>query len=328
MEVIKKNNLDWINLFSSIDKIRLSSGRKIFDDTIKWLSNVKKGKVLKLDEISLLLNILAKYDINDIDLMIRFLNKIKAIYDFKNIINNINLYEKMYGIKEITFILGDDKFNKINTVFSNVYLKRCFVSRNVILMSRFDFKRGQINLLVDNRYDFIIDEKDFRDNYDNRVLYTTGFYFNSLTMPSKEEMDLIVLDDLRSKWLDQLLFSIKKFTGQISLDYLDNKSFRLEQLDDNLGYIVFSDGLLLDCYGNEIGYNSLKTDDFVVKHALVLLVGKVFDDNIVDFRLIINPLYFKKYWEEKKDKQEIDYLQIILSLLDDVNLEGKYGISK
>lgn len=333
MDIIKRSVIDWLNLLTRINNLKKEYGSQLLEETIWWLGNLEQKNITSLGNKAKLIDVLVEHKIDDVILMKKFLKKIKVIYNLELVINRIKVAKEECGINDIAFIVDEDKKNiNVDVLFSNSFIRRCFFTKDVFLIPNINFYRGKINLAINPDFDFIVDEKDFDDNNrSDRILYTNGFYFNSISFPTKEEMDLCEIDDLRNKWMDNLLFNIAfqlKEKGSLVLDNLNDKEFDLNSFDVFQGYSVFSDGTLYDCYGNELEIKHFNSKKIIVKNALILLICKFNGEEIVDFKLAVNPVYFKDYIQKKRQQGEKEYLQIILSLLEDKQLSEKYGISR
>ena len=81
MELIIKNTLEWMNLITRIRELKKVYGSDIIHQTIFLLENMQKNNLILVGHKALLLDVLVEHKIDDISLIIQFLNKIKNIYD-------------------------------------------------------------------------------------------------------------------------------------------------------------------------------------------------------------------------------------------------------
>ena len=188
MGVINKKVMEWINLFNRLDELKRTYGYSFFKDAIFWLDCLSQKKLVTLGNKSKLVDLLVEHHIDEFDLMKDFLLQIINIFDFHSVVVKLEEAQKDYGIDSVSLVLSTQASNNVISIFhSNYGFQRAYFPKDVIPISRIDFKTGDIQLIVASHYEYILDKKE--QGKCERIFWTRDFRFGSKTFPTKEKMD-------------------------------------------------------------------------------------------------------------------------------------------
>ena len=317
MELIIKNTLEWMNLITRIRELKKVYGSDIIDQTIFLLENMQKNNLILVGHKALFLDVLVEHKIDDISLIIQFLNKIKNIYDLDIVLKKMEEAIDQYGINQVALILDQAYIRAINTYYFNHGFRKAYFKEGVIPKIEIDLKKNMnmINVFTDS--EFIVDEQNFVLRKAQRIYYTSDFRFGSMTLPSKKEMDYIYFDDEKRIWLNTLIKEMVKIPIDhvvLELEDPNNQKYSLSYQFDYYQTIQ-TDGEIKDTLGGEVT-NFYHNEDIVVTGADVLMICEVEKGEVVQVKLNIHPTYFKRYMQQLNDSQDKYLLNIIYQLLD------------
>ena len=322
MKAIVKNVFEWVNLFKRIQQLKEIYGSTMFDETIFLLQQIKNYSFGPIKNKVLLLDLLVEHGIDNIDLMIIFLNQSKSIYQVDSVALKIDESVNRYGIHQIAFMLDSKPIVEVDSFCSNLGFKKVYFPSDVIPKVEIDYQQGKIKNTV-SHCEFIADEQNFLTHQTLRTYYTSDFRFSCMSLPLKEEMDHVNIEHEKKEWMDVLMKE---------LCLIDPLSVHLEVIDPNQLYHSFSefnhyctiitDGEIRDVYGNSIpAFYGNK--DIVVSQADVLMMCQINCGEVQNIRLVVHPTYFKQYVEGLQNDKNRSYLCLLERLLDSVKSKDR-----
>lgn len=317
MQVINKNVMEWINLFNRFDELKGAYGYSFFKDTVFWLDCLSQKKLMALGNKSKLIDLLVEHHIDEIDLMKEFLLQIMNIFDFHSVVVKLEEVQKDYGIDSVSLGLNTQDSNNVISIFhSNYSFQRAYFPKDVIPISRIDFKTGDIQLIAASHYEYILDKKE--QGKCERIFWTRDFRFGSKTFPTKEEMDQYNFKDEKKKWLSYIISNLVRLDNR-EIDFvLDDPNLQVMDLNvSNVyqNYSILTDGVVYDENERELLRRSGYFGRVFVQEANVLMVCQLEQEGISKIKLMVHPIYFREYMNELEQDHEKGLLENIFFLL-------------
>lgn len=317
MGVINKKVMEWINLFNRLDELKRTYGYSFFKDAIFWLDCLSQKKLVTLGNKSKLVDLLVEHHIDEFDLMKDFLLQIINIFDFHSVVVKLEEAQKDYGIDSVSLVLSTQASNNVISIFhSNYGFQRAYFPKDIIPISRIDFKTGDIQLIVASHYEYILDKKEQRKC--ERIFWTRDFRFGSKTFPTKEKMDQYNFKDEKKKWLSYIISNLVRFEDS-EIDFvLDDPNLQVMNLNtSNIyeNYSILTDGLVYDENERELLRRNGYFERVFVREANVLMVCQIEQEGITKIKLIVDPIYFKEYMNGLEQDREKEFLANIFFLL-------------
>ena len=147
-------------------------GSTMFDETIFLLQQIKNYYFGPIKNKVLLLDLLVEHGIDNIDLMITFLNQIKSIYQLDSVALKIDESVNRYGIHQIAFMLDSKPIVEVDSFCSNLGFKKVYFPSDVIPKVEIDYQQVKIKNTV-SHCEFIADEQNFLTQQTLRTYYTS-----------------------------------------------------------------------------------------------------------------------------------------------------------
>ncbi len=310
---LKMEVCDWINIFLELDKLKKKYGNSYFNLTLIFLEKIENKVFYPLKEKVILLDLLSEYGINDISIMKLFLEKINCIYDFAKVAKNIELAYEKYGIDSVLLYLnGDSNKRKVKVSQNNYGYRKAYFSKDIIPFTLYDFKHGQMELVLNANWEFIID--DVSSVKRERTFCTDDFGFRSETLPLKEEMNIYDFQKEKFNWMNQLVLNLSYLDQDIEIVVEDIKENNFTLNDGiNKKTSILTDGLIYTSDGRLISNPDGYLGQIHVVGADVLLLCTHALDKL-QFKLIIDPDYLKAYLGQLESLQERGILSTFLSM--------------
>ena len=272
---------------------------------------------MTLGNKSKLVDLLVEHHIDEFDLMKDFLLQIINIFDFHSVVVKLEEAQKDYGIDSVSLVLSTQASNNVISIFhSNYGFQRAYFPKDIIPISRIDFKTGDIQLIVASHYEYILDKKE--QGKCERIFWTRDFRFGSKTFPTKEKMDQYNFKDEKKKWLSYIISNLVRFEDS-EIDFvLDDPNLQVMNLNtSNIyeNYSILTDGLVYDENERELLRRNGYFERVFVREANVLMVCQIEQEGITKIKLIVDPIYFKEYMNGLEQDREKEFLANIFFLL-------------
>lgn len=314
MNVLKRSVIEWINLLTRLNDIKKKYGSSIFQETILYIHYLEQGKFISVGVKAQVIDLLVEHGIDDFGLIKQFLEK--SLFNIEKVVGDLKLVQEKYGLDMVALILEKNKKCFVPVNYSKDGYHRVYFPKDVIPMTVMDFETGKIQYIVSSDTEFILDKREGQNL--ERTFYTSDFRFARETFPSREQMDYY--DDAKEKrnWMDQLIFHLSYFNHDNTQLVIEdpNHSYDLTSKDVYQHYTIFTDGIVMDSNGRKVENQSGYFKEVNVCHADVLMVCQMIQNEIVQIKLVVHPLYFKEYVEELKKEHERGLLATIYALLD------------
>ena len=285
MKYIKRTLNDWLDFFHNLNII-VNNKRNIVFQTITILERLKNNELSTINDEQLIINLLTKLKIENIDIALSLLNTIKDFYRYDTLIKELNDIQKLYLLDNLAFIYNNPNLVKTYEYFTLDKYRKVFTTKSVIPKKEFDLTtNGLDNITLKANNPFIIDELDLSCPSNNeRTFYTSNFRLNSI-LPSKEEISMFSINYERFKLFKELI----KYLSNLSNIYLIIKEPNLD-IKNNFKQTLRSDGLILDDENEELTPKSsyyLTTNTLKIRNANFCLIT----NNNISYLYVSNSFY-------------------------------------
>ena len=319
MKVLKRSVIEWICLLTRLDDIKKKYGSSIFQETLLSIHYLEQKKAVMLGAKAQVIDLLVEHGIDDFELIKLFLKK--SFLNLEKVIGDLKFVQEKHGLDMIALILEENKKCFVPVNYSKYGYQRAYFPKDVIPMTVMNFETGEIQYMVSSDTEFILDKKVGQNL--ERTFYTSDFRFTRETFPKKEEMNYY--DDAKEKrnWMDQLIFHLSYLNHDNTQLVIEdpNHVYDLTSKDVYQSYTVLTDGIVMDLNGGKVEKQSGYFKEVNICYADVLMVCQMIQNEIVQIKLVVHPLYFKKYVEELEKEQERGLLATIYAMVDSCKKE-------
>ncbi len=317
---------DWMNLLRQIDHLESEYGAKIVDELFIYLDHLESGMFLPLKENVRLLDLLVEYGIDHMQEMKDFLTKIKSLRNLSMIVTKIEEATEKYGLTRLALILDDEEsYRLVDTTFSYDQFRKVYFPKGIEPVIKFYYEKGLTQFVVDPHCEFIVDEK--KGYQHERIFYTSDLRFGCMTLPLQSQMDFYDTQKEKKKWFELLLFHLAYLLpSNIELSLTDPCEGIRHLATQNIyeDYTIVTDGLVFDLSGKRMLSLQHLREDVTVKNADVFVACHITNHQLTQVKLMVHPLYFKKYVMQLEEAKEKGILRVLKKLLEQQEEEQKH----
>ena len=322
MVMIKKVE-DWVIFLKQLDKLKKEYGYSFVGETIKVIDNLEKGNLTSMGNTVLLLDLLCKWGIKDLEVAKRFLKITRNYSSFERSINDFKSLKDRQGVDHIALIFEEDKMHSAEIFLTNSAYKKVYLTKDMCVIPQMDLKSGIMKVCVPNLGQYIEDSRNF--NSSDKSLNKRTFYTTSLTVrenfPLKEDMDYFDFKEEQMEWFDLIMYHMAPYIEEGKLAFIIDKNKQhflpLNSFDIWRNYVVQTDGEVYDEYGELLERHDALYKNVKVKNANYLVISEVENGKVVKLNMVVNQAFFNRYIVFLQKQRDVGGLRIVKKLIGD-----------